>query len=87
MSFCRIGLHRWSFVSRLIDEPVSRTHTEFVYGRCRRAGCRRHGTWALMNVEVYAVSEGTNAAPAPTAAWGQRAEVHLPESSEAVFSA
>lgn len=49
--FCRIGLHRWSFRTQLLDEPGHRTHTEIVRARCTR-DCARYGTWVFVHREV-----------------------------------
>ena len=49
--FCRIGLHRWSFRSQLLDEPGHRTHTEIVRARCARDGCCRYAAWSLVHRE------------------------------------
>ena len=49
--FCRIGLHRWSFSTQLLDEPGHRTHTEIVRARCARDGCCRYATWSLVHRE------------------------------------
>ena len=50
--FCRIGLHRWSFSTQLLDEPGNRIHTEIISARCRRDGCTRYGAWSLVHREV-----------------------------------
>jgi hypothetical protein len=51
--FCRIGLHRWSFRSHLLDEPGHRIRTEIIRARCRRNGCTRFGTWRLVHREAH----------------------------------
>ena len=56
MLLCEMGLHRWSFRSRQIDETGSGTHTEVILGRCRREGCRRYGEWMQVHAEAYPVA-------------------------------
>ena len=51
--FCRIGLHRWSFSTQLLDKPGSRIHTEIISARCRRDGCTRYGVWSLVHQEAH----------------------------------
>ena len=50
-ALCRIGIHRWSFSTQLLDEPGHGTHTEIVTARCRRERCCRFGTWSVVHRE------------------------------------
>ena len=70
MLLCRIGVHRWSFESRQVDDQDTSTHTEIVFARCRRKGCR-HGAWAVVNVDVYAAAKAPAAARAFATRIGQ----------------
>ena len=70
MLLCRIGVHRWSFDSRQVDDQDTSTHTEIVFARCRRKGCR-HGAWAVVNVDVYAAAKAPAAARAFATRMGQ----------------
>ena len=62
MLLCEIGLHRWSFRTRQIDETLSDTHTEVTLARCRREGCRQYGQWIQVHVEAYPGARGLGAA-------------------------
>lgn len=65
--FCRIGLHRWSFRSQLLDEPGHDAHTEVIRARCRRRGCPRYGDWRLVHREAHLQAKRTEDAPASIA--------------------
>jgi hypothetical protein len=65
--FCRIGLHRWSFRSQLLDEPGHSTHTEVIRARCRRRGCARYGAWRLVHREAHLPGKPADDAPAGVA--------------------
>jgi hypothetical protein len=58
MLLCEIGLHRWSFRTRQIDEKLSDTHTEVILARCRREGCRQYGQWIQVHAEAYPAARG-----------------------------
>lgn len=49
---CRIGLHRWSFSSYLLDDPGHLVHTECVRARCTRQGCTRYGAWSVVHTRT-----------------------------------
>ena len=36
---CRIGMHRWSFMTKPVAIPGGGVRVEAVYARCRRASC------------------------------------------------
>lgn len=78
MSFlCRVGVHRWSFSARLLDEPGRRTSTEVIRARCRRRGCIRYGDWSLVHQEALLgrpVTPDSPAAPTWPAGTAGRAE-------------
>ena len=61
--FCRIGLHRWSFSTQLLDEPEQRTHTEIIRARCRRQGCARYGAWSIVHREARVVGPAASDSP------------------------
>jgi len=65
--FCRIGLHRWSFSTQLLDEPGHRTHTEIIRARCKRHGCARYGAWSLVHQEAHVIGSTTPGSPASIA--------------------
>jgi hypothetical protein len=60
---CRIGLHRWSFNTEIVDEPEHRTHTEIVRARCTREGCVRYGAWSLVHREAQQMAPATPDSP------------------------
>jgi hypothetical protein len=65
MSFlCRIGLHRWSFSTQLLDEPEHRGQTEITRARCRRHGCTRYGAWSLVHREAHVAGAAAPGSPA-----------------------
>lgn len=65
MSFlCRVGFHRWSFSTRLLDEPGGRIYTEVIRARCRRRGCIRYGDWSLVHQEAQLGRPVTSDSPA-----------------------
>lgn len=59
---CRIGMHRWSYSTQLLDEPDQETQTEIILARCTRDGCARYGSWSLVHREARLAG-----APAPAA--------------------
>ena len=65
--FCRIGLHRWSFASQLLDEPEHLRQTEFVRARCTRHGCARYSAWRLVHRETRATGQAAPGTPLTTA--------------------
>ena len=65
--FCRIGFHRWSFSTELLDEPRHHRRTEVIRARCRRDGCTRYNDWSLVHREAHAVVEATPGASARAA--------------------
>jgi hypothetical protein len=68
MSFlCRIGLHRWSYSTQLLDEPGDRTHTEIILARCTRHGCARYGAWSLVHREAQVAGASAPDSPASLA--------------------
>jgi len=69
--FCRMGLHRWSFSSELVNEPGHRTHTEIIHARCRRHGCARYGAWSLVHREAHVRGTTRNDSPVSLALVGR----------------
>ena len=61
--FCRIGIHRWSFNTQLLDEPGDRVHTEIISARCRRNGCARYGAWSLVHREAHLAGASRQKSP------------------------
>jgi hypothetical protein len=54
---CRIGLHRWTFNTELLDESGRHVPMEVIHARCRRTGCVRYANWSLVHREAHGVAE------------------------------
>jgi hypothetical protein len=53
---CRIGMHRWSFMTKPVQSPGGGVRVEAVYARCRRADCPTFSQLRLVHWEGEATA-------------------------------